>query len=153
MIRIYILIIETLLAFIMLFIYNYHVIISLKEQIIFMLKFIAVFGTWLKTLMMELANNIISVLLVLLLYFMLWEFPQTLDLLLVLNQNDATNVYQMFTMEVPLYFSLLLIIAFFIWNSPKYFYKANYTKVNFKIEDLIINSINILQNQKEENPG
>lgn len=95
-------------------------------------RFIRAFGIWFKLIIAELANNLISVLLVLLLYFMLWHFPQTLDLLLVLNQNDATNVLQAFTLEVPLYFALLLIIAFFIWNAPKYYYRENYTKVKFK---------------------
>ena len=55
------------------------------------MKFVRAFGIWMKILLAELANNIISVLVVALLYFMLWHFPQTLDLLVVLNQNDATN--------------------------------------------------------------
>lgn len=96
------------------------------------MKFVRAFGIWMKILLAELANNIISVLVVVLLYFMLWHFPQTLDLLVVLNQNDATNLLQLFTLEVPLYFSLLLILAFLIWNAPKYYYKANYTQVKFK---------------------
>lgn len=90
------------------------------------------FGIWFKVLISELVNNIISVLLVALIYFMLWHFPQTLDLLLVLNQNSAINFWEIFTLEVPLYFSLLLIISFFIWNAPKYFYRANYTQITFK---------------------
>lgn len=90
------------------------------------------FGIWFKVLISELANNIISVLLVVLIYFMLWFFPQTLDLLLVLNQNNAINFWEIFTLEVPLYFSLLLIISFFIWNAPKYYYRPNYTKITFK---------------------
>lgn len=97
-----------------------------------MMNFIRAFGIWIKILLAELANNIISVIVVAMLYFMLWHFPQTLDLLVVLNQNDATNLLQLFTLEVPLYFTLLLILAFFIWNAPKYYYKANYTKVKFK---------------------
>ena len=90
------------------------------------------FGIWFKVILAELANNIISVLLVAAIYFMLWHFPQTLDLLLVLNQNDATSFWQMFTMEVPLYFALLTIVAFFIWNAPKYYYKDNYNHITIK---------------------
>ncbi|MFD0962956.1 hypothetical protein [Pseudofulvibacter geojedonensis] len=96
------------------------------------MKYVRAFGIWVKILLAELANNIISVIVVALLYFMLWHFPQTLDLLVVLNQNDATNLLQLFALEVPLYFALLLILAFFIWNAPKYYYKANYTQVKFK---------------------
>ena len=95
-------------------------------------SFIRGFGIWFKVLIAELAHNIISVILVALLYFLLWHFPQTLDLLLVLNQNDAASFWQIFTVEVPLYFSLLLIISFFIWNAPKYYYKTNYSLVKFK---------------------
>jgi len=95
-------------------------------------SFIRGFGIWFKVLIAELVHNIISVLLVVLLYFLLWNFPQTLDLLLVLNQNDAASFWQIFTVEVPLYFSLLLIISFFVWNAPKYYYKANYSLVKFK---------------------
>ncbi len=95
-------------------------------------SFIRGFGIWFKVLIAELAHNIISVLLVALLYFLLWHFPQTLDLLLVLNQNDAASFWQIFTLEVPLYFSLLLIISFFVWNAPKYYYKTNYSLVKFK---------------------
>jgi len=96
------------------------------------MSFLNGFGIWFKVLISELANNIISVLLVALIYFMLWFFPQTLDLLLVLNQNDAISFWEIFTLEVPLYFSLLLIISFFIWNAPKYYCRANYTKITFK---------------------
>ena len=96
------------------------------------MSFVRGFGIWFKALISELANNVISVILVALLYFMLWHFPQTLDLLLVLNQNDASNFWQIFTLEVPLYFSLLLIISFFIWNAPKYYYRDNYSQVKFK---------------------
>jgi len=95
-------------------------------------SFIRGFGIWFKVLIAELAHNIISVILVALIYFLLWHFPQTLDLLLVLNQNDAASFWQIFTVEVPLYFSLLLIISFFVWNAPKYYYKTNYSLVKFK---------------------
>ena len=46
------------------------------------------FGIWFKVLISELLNNIISVLLVALIYFMLWFFPQTLDLLLVFYKTQ-----------------------------------------------------------------
>lgn len=97
-----------------------------------LLQFIRGFGIWFKVLISELASNVISVILVILLYFIFWKFPQTLDLLLVLNQNNAASFWEIFTMEVPLYFSLLLVIAFFIWNAPKYYYRENYNLVKFK---------------------
>ena len=58
-------------------------------------------------------------------YFALWHFPQTVDLLLILNQADA------FMFEVPLYFFLLITSAFLIWNIPKYFYFYNYKDISF----------------------
>ncbi len=58
-------------------------------------------------------------------YVTLWHFPQTIDLLLILNQADA------FFLEVPLYFSLLTIAAFLIWNTPKYFYFHNYKTIKW----------------------
>ncbi|MBW1297679.1 patatin-like phospholipase family protein [Aquimarina litoralis] len=87
------------------------------------------FSIWFKTLLKELANNIISVIFIAFVYFALWHFPQTIDLLLILNQTDA------FFLEVPLYFTLLTIAAFLIWNIPKYFYFHNYKDIT--IQNLI----------------
>ncbi len=81
---------------------------------------------WFKLLLNELAYNLISVLFVVMIYVTLWHFPQTMDLLLILNQADA------FLLEVPLYFSLLTIAAFLIWNTPKYFYFHNYKEISAK---------------------
>ncbi|RKN16698.1 hypothetical protein D7035_15420, partial [Aquimarina sp. AD1] len=73
------------------------------------------FNIWFKNLLRELSNNIISLFFIGSVYLALWHFPQTVDLLLILNQADA------FLLEVPLYFTLLIIAAFLIWNAPKYF--------------------------------
>ncbi|WP_378187274.1 hypothetical protein ACE939_02860 [Aquimarina sp. W85] len=83
------------------------------------------FTIWFKTLLGELLNNFISVAFILAIYLALWHFPQTIDLLLILNQADA------FIFEVPLYFILLLTSAFLIWNIPKYFYYHNYKDIKW----------------------
>ncbi|WP_103865300.1 patatin-like phospholipase family protein [Aquimarina sp. I32.4] len=90
-----------------------------------LLLFFQRFSIWFKTLIGELYNNLISLFFILSLYFALWHFPQTLDLLLILNQADA------FLFEVPLYFFLLMASAFLIWNIPKYFYFYNYKDITF----------------------
>ncbi|MHA7059814.1 patatin-like phospholipase family protein [Aquimarina sp. M1] len=94
-----------------------------------LLLFFQDFSIWFKNLLRELTNNIISIFFILLVYFTLWYFPQTVDLLLILNQADA------FFYEVPLYFGLLITSAFLIWNAPKYFYYHNYK--NISISNLI----------------
>ncbi len=83
------------------------------------------FSIWFRALMRELVNNLISVIFVIVIYATLWFFPQALDLLLILNQGDA------FFLEVPLYFGLLTAAAFLIWNSPKYLYYHNYSRITF----------------------
>lgn len=93
------------------------------------------FSAWFKVLMIELLNNLIGLLFVLSVYFALWHFPQTIDLLLILNQADS------FILEVPLYFGLLLISAFLIWNLPKYFYYHNHKDITF------LNFIGFIPNQ------
>lgn len=97
-----------------------------------MLNTIRAIGIWFRVLINELANNTISVILIIILYMMLWNFPQTIDLLLVLNQNNAHSLIEVFTLEVPLYFTLLVVISFFIWNAPKYYFQENYNFVKFK---------------------
>ncbi|MBQ4821049.1 hypothetical protein [Aquimarina sp. MMG016] len=87
------------------------------------LLFFQRFSVWFKVLLRELFNNVISLFFILALYLSLWHFPQTIDLLLILNQADA------FLLEVPLYFSLLVASAFLIWNIPKYFYYHNYKDI------------------------
>lgn len=89
------------------------------------LLFFQHFSVWFKILLEELYNNIISLFFLLAVYFALWHFPQTIDLLLILNQADA------FIFEVPLYFFLLTVSAFLIWNIPKYFYFYNYKDISF----------------------
>lgn len=83
------------------------------------------FSLWVRILIGELANNIISFIYLVVIYFALWYFPQTVDLLLILNQADA------FLLEVPLYFTLLTTSAFLIWNIPKYTYYHNYKDISF----------------------
>jgi hypothetical protein len=90
-----------------------------------LLLFFQQFSIWFKILLSELSNNLISLFFILALYFALWHFPQTIDLLLILNQADA------FLFEVPLYFFLLMVSAFLIWNIPKYFYYYNYKDISF----------------------
>ena len=87
------------------------------------------FSVWVRVLFGELANNIISIIYLGVIYFALWHFPQTVDLLLILNQADA------FLLEVPLYFTLLTTSAFLIWNIPKYTYYHNYKDI--KVNNLI----------------
>ncbi|TPN82214.1 patatin-like phospholipase family protein [Aquimarina algicola] len=89
-----------------------------------LLLFFQQFSIWSKVLLRELYNNLISFFFILSVYFALWHFPQTIDLLLILNQADA------FMFEVPLYFFLLLASAFLIWNIPKYFYYYNYKDIS-----------------------
>ncbi len=90
-----------------------------------LLLFFQQFSVWFKILLGELFNNLISLFFILAVYLALWYFPQTVDLLLILNQSDA------FLFEVPLYFFLLIISAFLIWNAPKYFYFHNYKDIFF----------------------
>ncbi len=90
-----------------------------------LLLFFQQFSVWFKILLNELFNNLISLFFILAVYFSLWHFPQTIDLLLILNQADA------FLYEVPLYFFLLIASACLIWNVPKYFYFHNYKDISF----------------------
>ena len=84
------------------------------------------FSIWFKVLINEMANNSISILFIILVYLSLWYFPQTIDLLLILNQADA------FFLEIPLYFGSLTISAFLIWNVPKYYFYHNYKDITLK---------------------
>lgn len=95
----------------------------MKNQL---LLYFQAFNIWFKSLLREAANNIISIIFIGFLYLALWHFPQTVDLLLILNQTET------FLLEVPLYFSLLSISAFIIWNIPKYFYYHNYKDISIR---------------------
>lgn len=95
----------------------------MKNQL---LLYFQAFSIWFKSLIRESANNIISIIFIGFLYLALWHFPQTVDLLLILNQTET------FLLEVPLYFSLLSISAFIIWNIPKYFYYHNYKDISIR---------------------
>ncbi|MFC5044786.1 hypothetical protein ACFSTE_21970 [Aquimarina hainanensis] len=100
-----------------------------------LLLFFQQFSIWFKILLGELMNNLISLVLILAVYLTLWHFPQTIDLLLILNQADA------FFLEIPLYFVLLTAAAFLIWNIPKYFYYHNYKDIS------LANLIGFIPNQ------
>lgn len=91
-----------------------------------LLVFFQKVGIWFRTTLQELANNSISVLLLVVCYLMLWHFPQTIDLLLILHQSNAI------LMEVPLYFAVLTVLAFLIWNTPKYLTYQNYKQITFR---------------------
>jgi len=108
------------------------------------LLFFQQFSIWFKILLGELLNNLISVFFILAIYFALWHFPQTVDLLLILNQTDT------FLFEVPLYFFLLIASAFLIWNAPKYFYFHNYKDISVKnLIGFVPNQHYQFQNSKE----
>ncbi|MEW7277013.1 hypothetical protein ABW636_00280 [Aquimarina sp. 2201CG1-2-11] len=87
------------------------------------LLFFQQFSIWLKVFLAEVSNNLIGLFFILALYVTLWYFPQTTDLLLILNQADA------FLFVVPLYFFLFILSAFLIWNALKYFYYYNYKDI------------------------
>ena len=107
-----------------LIIYGYLILFLIK--MVKLLILFQGFNVWFRSLLRELANNIISIFFIIAIYLALWHFPQTVDLLLILNQADA------FLLEVPLYFCLLLVSAFLIWNVPKYLYYHNYKDISFK---------------------
>jgi len=85
-----------------------------------------IFSIWFRALIAELFNNLISLFVIGLVYLVLWYFPQTVDLLLVLNQSDT------FFAEVPFYFSLLTILALLLCSTPKYFIRSNHQKLILK---------------------
>ncbi len=78
-------------------------------------------------LLSEGGNNIISLLIILLFYFIVWEFPQAIDLLLIFNQIDATTIW-----HIPLYYALLVILGTIIWIAPAYFDPRVYRNLNLK---------------------
>ncbi|MGB5238873.1 MAG: hypothetical protein WBN59_14690, partial [Flavobacteriaceae bacterium] len=82
---------------------------------------------WLRMLLSEGGNNIISLLIILLFYFIVWEFPQAIDLLLIFNQIDATTIW-----HIPLYYALLVILGTIIWIAPAYFDPRVYRNLNLK---------------------
>ncbi|MFD0861939.1 hypothetical protein ACFQ1M_06950 [Sungkyunkwania multivorans] len=86
-----------------------------------------IFFFWFSLVLKELGRNIVSVLMIGLTYFLLWHFPQTLDLLLILNQVDSV-----FNIEVPLYFSLLTLLAYLIWYSANYLDRKVYDRLTVK---------------------
>lgn len=71
-------------------------------------------GAWLLTVLSELKNHFIAVLLILVLFIMFWFLPQTNDLLLILNQPSNHG------WEVFFFFSSLTVFAFLISNLNDY---------------------------------
>ncbi len=103
-----------------------------------LLLFTQLFSIWFKVLLSELFNNFTSLFFIFSVYITLWHFPQTIDLLLILNQSET------FLFEIPLYFSLLITSAFLIWNAPKYFYYPNFKSIT------ITNLIGFIPNQHHQ---
>ena len=82
---------------------------------------------WLRMLLSEGGNNIISLLIIFLFYFIIWEFPQAIDLLLIFNQIDATTIW-----HIPLYYALLVVLGTIIWLAPTYFDPRVYRNLSLK---------------------
>ncbi len=95
----------------------------LLSTFIFIRKFI----NWFRMLLSELYTNLVSVVIILLVYLILWNFPQTIDLLLILNQVDSV-----FNFEIPVYFSLLTLLGLLIWYAPYYLDKKIYRSLTMR---------------------
>ncbi len=100
---------------------------TIKQILSAVLVFLRGFVDWLRMLLSEGGNNIISLLIILLFYFIIWEFPQAIDLLLIFNQIDATTIW-----HIPLYYALLVILGTIIWIAPAYFDPRVYRNLTFK---------------------
>lgn len=100
---------------------------TLKQYISAVLLFLRRVVDWLRMLLSEGGNNIISLLIILLFYFIIWEFPQAIDLLLIFNQIDASSIW-----HIPLYYALLVILGTIIWIAPSYFDPRVYRHLNIK---------------------
>jgi len=100
---------------------------TLKQYISAVLLFLRGMVDWLRMLLSEGGNNIISLLIILLFYFIIWEFPQAIDLLLIFNQIDTTTIW-----HIPLYYGLLVILGTIIWIAPAYFDPRVYRNLNIR---------------------
>lgn len=74
------------------------------------MKFLAEFIRWVQIVLLEFKSHVPTFVVIILFYILFWNFPQTSDLQLVLNQ-DGTHYFQ-----VPLYFMSLVVLAFLISN-------------------------------------
>ena len=99
----------------------------IKEIIAFLRKYLRKFIDWLRMLFTEVGNNMISVIIIFLFYFILWEFPQTIDLLLIFNQVDSERIQ-----EIPIYYALLVLLGSIMWIGPLYFDPRVYRKMSVK---------------------
>ncbi len=79
--------------------------------------FLKALGEWVLSILEELKNHTIAVVIIGILFVLLWQFPQTRDLLLVLNQPTKYHMGEMI-----LFFSSLSVLAFLISNVNDYFY-------------------------------
>lgn len=86
------------------------------------------FSYWIVAVFRNLQNNFISVIAILISYFLVWNINQVQDLLLILNQKEK---YFNGT-QVPLFFIGLMVAAFLIWHAPKYLKSWNYNSISFK---------------------
>ncbi len=68
------------------------------------------FIRWIQAIILQFRPNSPSLIVLLLFYLLFWNFPQTSDLHLVLNQNGLHWI------QVPLFFSSLSVIAFLMSN-------------------------------------
>ncbi|GGG36943.1 hypothetical protein GCM10011344_42260 [Dokdonia pacifica] len=102
-------------------------------------KFIEDLGQWITYIIRESSNHMISIVIIFLLLILLWFFPQTRDLLLVLNQPTKNHLGEMI-----LFFSSLAVLAFLISNVNDYFYgNSNSLLPRDDIENAIIKNESI----------
>lgn len=113
------------------------------------------FSQYLFIILSEMKNHLISIAIIFILYFLLWEFPQTKDLLLVLYQTESNHIHNML-----LFFASLSVLAFLISNIQDYFFSKK-TELNESeeickealLKDLeILNTTNKLVQSKSKKP-
>jgi len=69
------------------------------------------FFRWVQDILLQFKHHIPSFVILLLFYVLFWNFPQTSDLQLILNQNGTSLI------QVPLFFSSLAVIAYLLSNA------------------------------------
>ncbi|MBO6607346.1 hypothetical protein [Psychroserpens sp.] len=79
------------------------------------LTLISSLSTWLKLIINEMMNHIMSIVFILILYLMLWVVPQINDLIIVINQADDDWI------AVFAFFASLSVLAFLISTINSYF--------------------------------
>lgn len=74
------------------------------------MKRITAFIRWVQVILLEIKFHVPAFVVILLFYLLFWNFPQTSDLQLILNQDGRHYI------QVPLFFASLVVIAFLISN-------------------------------------